>query len=66
MYKLYSYEPWEFENIMKLEGRHGEVWGLVIAKHGSLVVTGSHDMPVRIWKKTEEQLFLEIEYESIL
>ncbi|CAO3685604.1 unnamed protein product [Rhizopus microsporus] len=35
-------------------------------KHGSLAVTGSHDMPVRIWKKTEEQLFLEVEYESIL
>ncbi|RCH92927.1 hypothetical protein CU097_009534 [Rhizopus azygosporus] len=42
----------KFENIMKLEGHHA--------------VTGSHDMPVRIWKKTEEQLFLEVEYESIL
>ncbi|CDS10194.1 hypothetical protein LRAMOSA02870 [Lichtheimia ramosa] len=56
----------KFENIMKLQGHHGEVWALAIAKHGSFVVTGSHDRSLRIWEKTDEQLFLEEEREKEL
>lgn len=41
---------------MKLQGHHGEVWALAIAKHGSFVVTGSHDRSLRIWEKTDEQV----------
>lgn len=41
---------------MKLQGHHGEVWALAIAKHGSFVVTGSHDRSIRIWEKTDEQV----------
>ncbi|KAG1082432.1 hypothetical protein G6F42_022579 [Rhizopus arrhizus] len=38
----------KFENIMKLEGHHGEVWALAVSKHGSFVVTGSHDRSMRV------------------
>ncbi|RUP50042.1 WD40-repeat-containing domain protein [Jimgerdemannia flammicorona] len=56
----------KFENIMKLDGHHGEVWALAIAKHGSFVVSGSHDRSIRVWERTEEQLFLEEEREKEL
>jgi U3 small nucleolar RNA-associated protein 12 len=51
---------------MKLEGHQGEVWALAVAKHGSFVITGSHDRSMRIWEKTDEQLFLEEEREKEL
>jgi U3 small nucleolar RNA-associated protein 12 len=44
-------------------GHHGEVWGLAVAKYGAFVVTGSHDRSLRVWNKTDEQLFLEEERE---
>ncbi|ORZ01570.1 WD40-repeat-containing domain protein [Syncephalastrum racemosum] len=56
----------KFENIMKLEGHHGEVWGLAVAKQGAFVVTGSQDHSLRIWERTDEQLFLEEEREKEL
>ncbi|CEG77505.1 hypothetical protein RMATCC62417_12245 [Rhizopus microsporus] len=56
----------KFENIMKLEGHHGELWALVVTKHDVLAVTGSHDKSIRIWEKTDEQLLLEEEREREL
>jgi U3 small nucleolar RNA-associated protein 12 len=44
-------------------GHHGEVWGLAVAKYGAFVVTGSHDRSLRVWNKTDEQLFMEEERE---
>lgn len=41
---------------MKLEGHHGEVWGLAVAKQGAFVVTGSHDHSLRVWERTDEQV----------
>lgn len=41
---------------MKLEGHHGEVWALAVAKNGSFIVSGSHDRSLRIWEKTDEQV----------
>ena len=49
--------------IMKLEGHHSEVWALAVAKYGSFIVTGSHDRSIRVWRKTDEQLFLDEERE---
>ena len=51
---------------MKLEGHHSEVWALAVAKYGAIVVTGSHDRSIRVWRKTDEQLFLEEEREREL
>ncbi|RUS32621.1 WD40-repeat-containing domain protein [Jimgerdemannia flammicorona] len=50
----------------KLDGHHGEVWALAIAKHGSFVVSGSHDRSIRVWERTEEQKELEELYETTL
>ncbi|RKO90360.1 quinon protein alcohol dehydrogenase-like superfamily [Blyttiomyces helicus] len=51
----------KFEQIMKLDGHHGEIWALAVGKYGSTVVTGSHDRSIRIWEKTDEQFVLEEE-----
>lgn len=54
----------KFEQIQKLDGHHGEVWAMAINRWGTLVVTGSHDKSIRLWCKTDEQLFLEEEREK--
>ena len=46
----------QFEQIMKLEGHHGEIWALAVGKYGNMIVTGSHDRSIRVWEKTEEQV----------
>ncbi|KAJ3414799.1 hypothetical protein HDV05_006046 [Chytridiales sp. JEL 0842] len=56
----------KFEQIMKLEGHHGEIWGLCVGKYGKFVVTGSHDRSIRVWEKTEEQFTLDEEREREL
>lgn len=44
----------------------GEVWALAVAPDGSFVATGSHDRSVRLWSRSEEQVFLEEEREAAL
>ncbi|KAI8320708.1 Utp12-domain-containing protein [Martensiomyces pterosporus] len=56
----------KFQRIQKLEGSHGDVWALAVAKHGNFVVASSQDRSIRIWEKTEEPLFLEEEREREL
>jgi len=51
---------------MKLEGHHGEVWSLAVSSLGDFVVSAGHDRSIRVWERTEEQLFLEEEREKEL
>ncbi|KAJ5280512.1 Small-subunit processome Utp12 [Penicillium angulare] len=53
----------KFEQIQKLTGHHGEIWALAISRSGEFVVSASHDKSIRIWKETDEPLFLEEERE---
>ncbi|KAJ1899663.1 beta transducin [Kickxella alabastrina] len=55
-----------FQRIQKLEGSHGDVWALLVAKHGNFIVASSQDRSIRVWDKTEEPLFLEEEREREL
>ncbi|RKP12799.1 WD40-repeat-containing domain protein [Piptocephalis cylindrospora] len=55
-----------FEMIQKLPGHHGEVWALAVGKTGGRVVSCSQDRSIRVWERTEEQLFLEEEREQEL
>lgn len=56
----------KFEQIQKLEGHHGEIWAMVLARTGDFVVTASHDKSFRIWSQTDEPIFLEEEREREL
>ncbi len=49
-----------------MDGHHSEIWALAASRHGSFIVTGSHDKSIRVWEKTDEPLFLEEEREKEL
>jgi U3 small nucleolar RNA-associated protein 12 len=54
----------KFEQIQKLDGHHGEIWALAVARWGNFVVSAGHDRSIRLWNKSEEQIFLEEEQEK--
>lgn len=56
----------KFEQIQKLSGHHGEIWAMAISRKGDFVATASHDKSIRIWRQTDEQIFLEEEREKEL
>lgn len=56
----------KFEQIMKLEGHHGEVLALVVGKVTDIIVSASHDKSIRVWEQTDEPIFLEEEREKEL
>ena len=56
----------KFEQVQKLEGHHGEIWALAVSRTGDFVVSASHDKSIRVWKQTDEQIFLEEEREKEL
>jgi len=52
-----------FEQIVTLEGHHGEIGCSAISSDGKLFVTGSHDRSLRLWERTREMLNPEEERE---
>lgn len=60
------YDGDKFEQIQKLNGHHGEIWAMAIARSGEFLVSASHDKSIRVWQQTDEQIFLEEEREKEL
>ena len=56
----------QFEQIQVLQGHNGPVWGIAVSSNGSFLVTGGQDRSIRVWERTDEQLFLEEERERAL
>lgn len=56
----------KFEQLLTLEGHHGEVWCMALSAHGDFLVTGSHDRSLRRWERTDEPFFVEEEREKRL
>ena len=54
----------KFQHIQTLSGHHGEIWALAISRSGNFLVSASHDKSIRVWRQTDEQLFLEEEREK--
>jgi len=54
----------KFQNIMTLQGHHGEIWSMCVSAGGEYVATGSHDKSIRLWQRTEELLVLDEEREQ--
>lgn len=54
----------KFECIQKLSAHQSEVWSIGISNDASFVVSTAHDHSIRIWKETEDQVFIEEEKEK--
>jgi U3 small nucleolar RNA-associated protein 12 len=52
-----------WENILSLKGHHGEIWGMAQQSRGDWVASAGRDKSIRIWSRTDEQVFLEEERE---
>lgn len=62
-----TFKNWDcdrFEFITELEGQRGHVWTVVVGEDGELVATGGRDRLMRVWRRTDEQLFLEEEQDQ--
>ena len=55
-----------FEQILTLPGHHAEVSGLVLTRRGDNLLSCSRDRSLRLWKRTDEQVFVEEERENEL
>lgn len=60
------YDGDKFEQIQVLNGHQSEIWALAVANNGTFIATASHDKSIRIWRQTDEQIFLEEEREKEL
>lgn len=56
----------KFEHIQTLRGHHAEIWALALSRNGDFAVSASHDRSIRIWRQSDEPLFLEEEREKDL
>lgn len=52
--------------ILTLDGHFGAVWSLCVSSRGDFIVSASHDRSLRVWERTDEQLFLDEEREKQL
>jgi U3 small nucleolar RNA-associated protein 12 len=60
--KYWDGDTWE--NILSLKGHHGEVWALAQNSRGDWIASAGRDRSIRIWSRTDEQVFLEEEREK--
>eukprot|EP00178_Gracilaria_changii_P003713 TRINITY_DN155_c0_g1_i2.p1 TRINITY_DN155_c0_g1~~TRINITY_DN155_c0_g1_i2.p1 ORF type:complete len:1005 (+),score=172.31 TRINITY_DN155_c0_g1_i2:4841-7855(+) len=51
----------KFEFVCEIEGQRGEVWTLTTSNDGEIIASASHDKLLRVWKRTDEPIFLEEE-----
>ncbi|KAF4686135.1 Dip2/Utp12 protein [Perkinsus olseni] len=54
------------EEIASLPGHNGDVWSVACDADGALLATGGADRSIRLWKRSDEQMFIEEEQEEAL
>lgn len=67
--RLKYWDADKFEQIQALDAQRGTgaaCWAVAVGAAGELVVTAGHDRSIRLWERTQEQLFLEEEKERAL
>ena len=60
--KYWDGDTWE--SILTLKGHHREVWAVTQNSRGDWVASAGRDKSIRIWSRSEEQVFLEEEREK--
>lgn len=53
-----------YDMILELRGHCQEAWGCVVSNDGEFVVSCSHDRSLRVWERTQDQVFIEEEAEN--
>lgn len=53
-----------YNQILELAGHTREAWGCVVSNDGEFVISCSHDRSLRVWERTQDQVFLEEEREN--
>lgn len=51
----------KYEMICEIDGQRGECWDLCISGDGEIVGSVSHDRMIRVWRRSDEPLFLDEE-----
>lgn len=54
----------KFESVQKLALHQSEVWAIAVSRDGQVMVSSSHDHSLRVWKETDDEVFLEEEREK--
>ena len=54
----------QYSLLQKLEGHKGEIWAMALSPRSNILVTVSSDRSIRVWNRSDEQLFLEEEREN--
>jgi WD40 repeat protein len=50
-----------FEQVLVLPGHRSAVWGMELAPDASFCVTAGQDRSIRLWRRTEDMVFVEEE-----
>ncbi len=50
-----------FTCVLLLAGHKGSVWSLSISTEGAILVSGGHDRSIRLWRRSEDLVFVEEE-----
>lgn len=56
----------KFQLITTIKAHFAEIWCLAMSPRGDILASGSHDRSVRIWRRTEEHIYLEEERQKEL
>ncbi|KAI0559148.1 WD40-repeat containing protein [Gracilaria domingensis] len=51
----------KFEFVCDVEGQRGEVWSISTSSDGEIIASASHDKLLRVWRRTDEPIFLDEE-----
>jgi U3 small nucleolar RNA-associated protein 12 len=52
--------------VQTLRSHAGEIWALAVSDGGEYVVTGGRDKGIRVWRHTQDHLYVSIEQENLL
>ena len=63
---LKTWDADKFQAVQTLRGHAGEIWALALSRTADFAVTASHDKSIRVWRQSDEPLFLDEEREREL
>lgn len=59
LYVAYMGRLFRSEEITSFPGHNGDVWSVACDADGALLASGGADRCIRLWKRSDEQMFIE-------